>query len=212
MAAEPLREYPGASFVQAEFNDGDSFQVRFDRNGQLETHVVRLYFIDAFESIADSKTRKQTLLDQTRYFEFAGPNRPKGIEYGEKAASRVSELLSEPFTVHTSFAMSRGSSRKPRILAMITTAKGDDLAAVLVREGLARITKGVRKRPDGTSGENYREELLDLEKKAKAQKIGAWVYSDPTQRAKIDEERQREERELEEVVPSSRKKSARPKT
>ena len=38
---------------------------------------------------------------------------------------------------------------------MITTAQGEDLAAILVREGLARVHGVEHERPDGVSGVDY---------------------------------------------------------
>ena len=199
LAATPhsLQEFRGATFVPAEYNDGDSFRVRYTRDGKPEENVVRLYFVDAFESIVAQDSDKRRLLEQAREFGFAQKDRVRSVEFGKRAAARVAELLSKPFTLHTSFASALGRSRKPRIYGMITTAQGEDLAAVLVREGLARVHGVEHERPDGVSGVDYEKVLADLALQAAVDRRGAWSVTDVDHLVEIRDEQRVEDRELE---------------
>jgi endonuclease YncB( thermonuclease family) len=203
LAADALQEFPNAVLVPTTYNDGDSFRVRFVRNGNVEEKVIRLYFVDTFESTVEFKSDQERLLEQTREFGFTKKDRARGIEFGKRATARVAELLSEPFTLHTAFAVALGRSRKERHYGMITTASGEDLAAILVREGLARVHGVVRKRPDGTSGSDYEKHLEDLQLEAAVKRLGAWSVSDFDQLPEIREEQRRAERELRELGGSA---------
>lgn len=195
-AAEKLQEFKGAEFVPTEYNDGDSFRVRFVLDGKTDEQVVRLYFVDAFEQKADSTTNKRRLLEQTRYFGFSDENRRRGMEFGTRAKVRVEELLSKPFTLYTSFASALGRSKKPRIYGMIKTADGQDLAALLVREGLARVHGVGHRRPDGLTSKDYEQLLGDLQLEAAVKKLGAWAVSDFDRIAELREEQRADDRKL----------------
>src|SRR3954447_632299 len=82
VGAPPLQNFEGATFVNAEYNDGDSFRIRYIHNGQPEESVVRLYFVDAFESTIGQESDKRRLLEQTREFGFAAKDRARGVEFG----------------------------------------------------------------------------------------------------------------------------------
>lgn len=196
VAAKALQGFPGATLVRTDYNDGDSFRVRFERNGQTEEKVFRLYFVDAFESVTAFASDRTRLLEQTRDFGFPKKDRARGVEFGQRANARVSEILSEPFTLHTAFAVALGRSQKERFYAMITTAQGEDLAAILVHEGLARVHGVGRSRPDGISGADYEKQLGDLELDAAVKRRGAWSVSDFDQLPALREEQRREKREL----------------
>jgi competence ComEA-like helix-hairpin-helix protein len=79
---------------------------------------------------------------------------------------------------------------------MITTAQGEDLAAILVREGLVRVHGVTRERPDGTSGVEYQTVLTDLALQAAVEKKGAWQITDGDHLPEIRDEQRREERKL----------------
>jgi len=196
LAAKTLQEFPGATLVHTDYNDGDSFCVRFVRNGKTEEKVIRLYFVDAFESITAFESDRSRLLEQTREFGFAKQDRGQGVEFGKRATARVAELLSDPFTLHTVFAAALGRSRKERYYGMITTAQGEDLAAILVREGLARVHGINRRRPDGISSADYEKQLGDRQLDAAINRRGAWSVSDFDQLIELREEHRREKREL----------------
>jgi competence protein ComEA len=207
MASQSLQEFPGATFVPAEYNDGDSFRVRYTRDGKPEESVVRLYFVDAFESTAAQDSDKRRLLEQAREFGFAQKDRVRTVEFGKRAAARVAQLLSKPFSLHTSFASALGRSRKPRIYGMITTAQGEDLAMILVREGLARVHGVGHERPDGVSGGEYEKILADLALQAAVERRGAWSVTDIGHLVDIRDEQRAADRELEALGKSLGKES-----
>ena len=65
-ASQSLQEFHDATFVPAEYNDGDSFRVRYTRDGKPEENVVRLYFVDAFESIVARTVRNWAIPGRQR--------------------------------------------------------------------------------------------------------------------------------------------------
>jgi endonuclease YncB( thermonuclease family) len=187
----PLLAVTGGRFVEAAFNDGDSF--RLDLPGT--NLVARLYFADCPETALNDDTERRRVLDQKRYFGIQ--EGPKVVEWGRKAVARTTELLKPGgFTVHTSFARAPGRSGKPRTYVMITLADGRDLAAVLVQEGLARAFGTKRTRPDGTDPEEYAATLADFELAAAMRRVGCWSASDPGRIAEMRAEQRQDERKL----------------
>jgi competence ComEA-like helix-hairpin-helix protein len=180
-AAEPLREIPDCTLVPADWADGDSFRVRTPDGGQ---HTIRLYGADCLETRASDATDARRLRAQRRYFGISGyggsaeASISAAKQLGLLAADRRAELLEKPFTLHTAFADARGDGRFRRIYAFVTTHDGKDLAAVLVREGLARAFGVYRETPDGRRADDYREELDDLELLAARKGRGAWQLTD----------------------------------
>ena len=172
-----LEEFQGARLQQDEgWADGDSFKVVLTRNGKEEAHILRLYFVDAPETTAGSKTDKERVRAQSRHFGLTEVT--MALEFGKQARDRTKELLAEPFTVHTAFANALGRSKKPRIYGFVTLADGTDLAAKLVAEGLARAHGKPRIRPDGTKSDEYKQQLVDLEVSAALGRKGVWSKSD----------------------------------
>jgi competence protein ComEA len=173
-----LEEFLGCRLLSekgAEWADGDSFLVALTRNGKEEEHVVRLYFVDAPETTAKSKMDKERVRAQARHF---GLTEVKvTLDFGKHAKKRVEELLSAPFTVHSAFANALGRSKKPRVYAFVTLADGTDLAARLVKEGMARAHGQLRTRPDGTNAKEYMQQLRDLEVAAALSRKGVWEKS-----------------------------------
>ncbi|NOZ64230.1 MAG: hypothetical protein GXO71_04755 [Caldiserica bacterium] len=152
--AAELQKFAGARLVNNLANDGDSFFVEV--GGKI--HYVRLYFVDCPEISAETASDTRRVKEQARYFGLADPARV--TYFGHKAKAFVADKLARPFTVYTAFANAMGRSAKKRIYAFIITAEGDDLASLLVREGLAR-TRGIgRKTPEGIP----REEMTNDEK------------------------------------------------
>jgi DNA uptake protein ComE-like DNA-binding protein len=129
-------------------------------------------------------------------------------DFGKQAALRTRELLAKPFTVHTAFAGARGNGEKERAYAFVTTAEGKDLATVLVEDGLARAFGVTRQLPDGTSGNEYRDALADLELTAAAAKKGIWAVTDWTHIAKDRAEERRESADLQTVLKDSQSTTA----
>ena len=136
--ADPLQPFPGSTYVSAEFNDADSFQVRLKDGDQVE--VIRLYFVDSPETSLSSESDRRRVLEQARYFGLEDPR--DVIDFGKDAREFMEKQLKKPFTVYTAFARAQGRSQKPRIYAMVKTDEGADLATLLVENGLARA-KGI---------------------------------------------------------------------
>jgi competence ComEA-like helix-hairpin-helix protein len=179
--------------VPTEWADGDSFSVRFP-DGKERT--VRLYGADCIEMHVngdDSNARR--LRDQRRYFGIDEILTAKS--FGEAAKSETRRILAKPFTVHTTFADGRGDGRFQRIYAFVETSEGKDLSAWLVAQGLARAFGVVRQLPDGTSGNEWREQLADLELIAARAGRGAWAKTDWEKLPEIRREAREETAELE---------------
>jgi competence protein ComEA len=192
-----LEYFPNARWVDFDSADGDSFLVEFDREGQLEQHVIRLYFVDCPETEAASDADRRRVLEQMRFFGLASP--VEVYSGGQEAAEYVRQRLQEPFTVHTAFASALGRSRMSRVYAMVTTSDGQDLAADLVRNGWARATGMRRAMPDGTSAAEYAAYLSDLEAAAMLGNRGIWSGSDPDYLADLRAKERRDQRELAEA-------------
>ncbi len=194
-AAAQLREFANCTLNSTPWADGDSFEVVFP-DGKKQT--IRLYGADCMEMHVngdDSNARR--LRDQRRHFGIADILTAKAA--GEAAKAETENFLAKPFTVHTSFADARGDGRFPRIYAFITTADGRDLAETLVSKGLARAFGVTRQRPDGTTGDNWREHLRDLELTAARAGTGAWRHTDWNKLPALREEARRETAEMEQA-------------
>jgi len=170
VAGPELQTFPGCQWIDEEWADGDSFPVRFP-DGAIRT--VRLYGVDCLESsVEGSDSNARRLRDQKRWFGIPTMELAHGV--GRDGKNETRALLTKPFTVHTAFADARGDNRFARIYGFVTTATGQDLSERLVSKGLARAFGVVRQRPDGTSGEEWREQLKDLEVLAAKKDLGAW--------------------------------------
>lgn len=200
LRAADLQQIDGVRLLPTSWADGDSFRVRFPDGNE---YTLRLYGADCFEWHLTDASDARRLRAQRRYFGISdfgttpadSINLAKSI--GEAAAVQTFAWLSQPFTVHTSFADGRGSARYKRIYAFVTTAEGEDLATLLVANGLARAYGVVRSTPDNQSHNAYREQLKDAELIAARKSQGAWAYTDwetlsderKQQRAEEQEER-----------------------
>jgi len=193
-----LQTIDGVTLLPTEWADGDSFRVRFP-DGSEQT--LRLYGADCIEWHVTDSTDARRLRAQRRYFGISGygGSPEASIELakkqGETAAAFVREALQEPFTVHTAFADGRGDSRYQRVYAFVETAGGSDLATLLVREGLARAYGVYRTTPDGSSHEDYREQLKDAELIAARRGVGAWEYTNWETLSAERQDQRREEAE-----------------
>ena len=181
VAAEPLEEIPDCTLVPTDWADGDSFRIVTPSGTE---HTVRLYGADCIEADVHDTTDARRLRAQRRYFGISdhGGSSDASIaaakRFGKLAGERRAELLEKPFTVHTAFADGRGDGKFKRIYGFVTTAGGDDLAAVLVREGLARAYGVYRETPAGMHADDYRAELADLELLAARKGLGVWQLTD----------------------------------
>lgn len=194
-----LGRFDGCELVPTQWADGDSFSVRFP---DAEARTIRLYGVDCIEWHVADDTDSRRLRAQRRYFGIseAGGAAEASIELakglGEAAAMRVRELLGEPFAVHTAWADARGDGRHKRYYGFVVTGAGRDLGELLVEEGLARAFGVSRKAPDGSSRDDHRERLRDLELTAAIRKRGVWARTDWQ---KLPEERRAERREAAEL-------------
>lgn len=191
--AADLQMFSNARLVNNPANDGDSFLV--EANGK--SFRVRLYFVDCPETSVSSESDAQRVREQTRYFGLSQVART--IHFGSEAKTLVERILAKPFTVHTAFASALGRSAKGRVYGFITTADGNDLASLLVKNGFAR-THGIgRKTPDGVSRDEMIEKLRDLEISAISKRIGIWSESDPDRIPELRAKQRSEKRELQEI-------------
>ncbi len=175
-AERPLQLLPQCRFLPTDWADGDSFRVQTPDGTQ---YTVRLYGADCLESHANDETDARRLREQRRYFGIASGSPAASTElaqsFGRLAAAETARALRQPFSLHTAFADARGNSKFQRIYAFVTTQGGQDLAELLVRQGLARSFGVSRQTPDGSSQNAYRDSLRDLELRAAKLGLGIWA-------------------------------------
>lgn len=188
--AAKLQRFDQVEWIESLANDGDSFLVDL---GDKQIHL-RFYFVDCPETIASRQSDLRRLRAQTRYFGLGGGKQT--LYFGQQAKAFVEKELSRPFTIHTAFANAMGRSNKGRVYGFVTTANGEDLATLLVKEGLARSHGVGRKTPGGRSRKEHFKMLNDLEAAAMLKRVGIWAESDPDQIVAYREEQRQEEREL----------------
>jgi endonuclease YncB( thermonuclease family) len=146
-------------------NDGDSFHVDYEGR----EYLFRLYFVDAPESDLSLPDRND---EQGTHFGIDPEQVPV---IGKKATHFTAEALARPFTVVTKFQVVRGRSRLVRHLAFVETSEGQDLAALLVANGLARAFGVKSDVPDELSSESLMERYKHLEKLAARKQLGAYA-------------------------------------
>lgn len=184
-----MQTFENCRLETTEWADGDSFQVLLP-DGRKQT--VRLYGADCMEMhVQGDDSNARRLRDQRRYFGIADITLAKSM--GVAAKAETARLLEMPFTVQTAFADGRGDGRFGRVYAFVRTRDGKDLTATLVSMGLARAFGVTRQRPDGTPGDEWMQELKDLELTAARGGRGAWSHTDweklPAFRKEAREER-----------------------
>lgn len=200
-AQQGWEKFSPARIVESDSNDGDSFVVEFERDGKIDRHVLRLYFVDAPETSVGSDADRRRVLEQMRYFGVENPTQV--LELGKQAEEFALGLMAEPFIVHTAFANAMGRSASPRYYSMIELADGTDLAARLVAEGHARPRGVGRALPDETPSAEYAAYLADLESSAMLARKGSWALADAAKIAEMRAAERREARELREVFGES---------
>lgn len=193
-AANPLESFKGCTLVENDWADGDSFEVKMPDGSK---NVLRLYYVDCIETGISTTSDKRRLREQSRYFGL--DDFQLTYEFGLNATAFTKEQLSKPFTVHTAFADARGRSGKPRYYCFITTAKGNDLAQMLVSTGYARAFGIGRETPNGTSRDDYDALLSDIELAAAILKKGAWSQSNPEAIVEMRKQERDEMRGLEAI-------------
>ncbi len=194
----PLEVITGLRLVEGSGGDADSFHVT---NGQQTLHL-RLYLVDAPETSAADSTLARRVREQTRYFGLPTP--ADTLRFGRAAAARTQTLLARPFTAHTAGSRGLGRSTEPRFYAFVATADGEDLAEILVREGLARAYGVGRTNPAGVPQEDQRAHLADLELAAGLARRGIWAASDPDKLAASRAEERRDASDLAAVSAAAR--------
>lgn len=145
-------------------NDGDSFHVKH----RGKEYLFRLYFVDTPETHADLERRVR---DQADYF---GMDLKNITRMGQEAARFTKEQLRGSFTVWTRWQDAKGSSQLKRNFAFVETESGDDLAALLLEHGLARLYGASASHPEGRSEDKMWDYLGSREKKARAKHLGCW--------------------------------------
>jgi competence protein ComEA len=189
-ADTPFTKMENCQYSKTEWADGDSFPI-VDASGKEMT--VRLYGVDCIETQSSEDSDARRLLQQQRYFGIHELGRDFAIARGRDATIFTAAALQKPFTVHTTFADARGDARFKRVYAFVTTAKGEDLGALLIKAGLARAFGVYRSTPDGVSHEELRQRMSDLELQALRRGVGIWAK---TNWDKLPEERRQLRKEL----------------
>ena len=151
-------------FLANPYNDGDSFHV----SHKGKEYIFRLYFVDTPETSLKYKNRVK---EQAKYWKIS---LKATIKIGKKAKKFTAKKLNSKFTVYTKWDDAKGSSKMPRYFAFVKTSSGDDLASLLVSNGLARIYGMPAGQPKGDSANTISKKLKKLEKKAKNKKLGGW--------------------------------------
>jgi len=146
------------------YMDGDSFHIRHN-NRDI---IIRLYFVDTPET---DKTHEERNYAQADYF---GISPTQVIPVGNMGKKFTQHTLSgEKFTVWTRWEDAMGSSQQKRYFGVVQIGK-DDLAELLVKNGLARVYGASAVMPDGTSVDAEFARLRQMEHRAKAKRLGAW--------------------------------------
>lgn len=194
--AAELQRMGGVTLVATDFNDGDSFRV----SHQGREQIIRLYYVDCPETRATTQADAGRVREQTRYFGLTDAAQTR--LYGEKAAAFTKEHLARPFTVYTAYADARGRSEDGRVYGFVVTADGQDLATLLVENGLARSYGVRRELPDGTPRDEATARLDDLEVVALLKRKGVWEKTDPDRLVELRAAARLEEAELQGLIQS----------
>ena len=160
-----------------------------------ELHL-RLYFVDCLETTYNSKAELDRIRDQQYHFGLEDPH--DVVRYGEQATEYVKEVLSQPFTIYTSYAQAPGRSALVRYYAFVETHDGRDLGHLLIEQGLARIHGKTRPSPDGVPSHTVLEELQDLRIIALLNRAGIWQSTQPGILAEMRERQRQEAQQLKE--------------
>lgn len=158
-------------------NDGDSFSVL---TGAAE-HRFCLYFVNAPDTIGGSMKETQ---DQSKYFDKLTEQQLASV--AQVAKKRVIDILTRKptFDVITRWEPAPEESPKGettyRAFVIVETDDGEleNLATILVNEGLASICKSKEPLPDGTTPADYIKKLWNVQTQARSKGLGAWKLGD----------------------------------
>ncbi len=173
LAASELTPIKNSALINAEMNDGDSFMV----NGDGRELYIRLYYVDCPETEYGSPSDLERIREQQFHFGLEQPH--DVVRYGEQAAEYVKQALSQPFTIHTSYANAPRRSATNRYYAFVETYDGQDLGYLLIEQGLARIHGTTRPNPNGKPSHTVLKELQDLRTVALLNRAGIWQSTQP---------------------------------
>lgn len=179
--AQELQTFKNCTFVPTNWADGDSFQIK-KTDGELLT--IRLYAADCLETDPMDDTDARRLRAQRRYFSItaakstAAESIALAKSFGIKASEFTAHNLQAPFTIYTRMQKAPGDGEHVRFYAFVETADKKDLAAELVRTGLARAFGVSAEGPEERSRERYKQILSDIELQAINRVDGIWKYTD----------------------------------
>ena len=146
------------------YMDGDSFHIRH-KNKDI---IIRLYFVDTPET---DKTHEERNKAQADYFGIKDSQVIPVGQLGKKFTQKT--LKGERFTVWTRWEDAMGSSQQKRYFGIVQVGK-EDLAELLVQNGLARVYGASAVMPNGRGVDDEFARLRQLEHRAKAKRLGAW--------------------------------------
>ena len=158
-AAKPWQTLKACQLVESWQSDGDAFKVHWN-GGDL---TIRLYFADTPES-------DYRFMDRTRaQADYFGISEEQAVEIGKMAKEFTKNALKGGFSVRTRWQGVFSGQKGARKYGIVSVG-GQDLAELLVANGLARI-HGM-----GIGGKTWQEveRLKVLEAEAKAEGRGAW--------------------------------------
>jgi competence ComEA-like helix-hairpin-helix protein len=194
-----LQMFSNGRLINDPANDGDSFLAE----AKGKSFHMRLYFVDCPETLIAFKSDAQRVREQTRYFGLSDATRT--IHFGNEAKIFVDHVLVKPFTIHTAFANALGGSSKGRVYGFVTTADGNDLASLLVKNGFARAYGIGRETPDSVPLAEMIERLRDLETSAMLKRVGIWSESNPDRIAELRAKQRIEDQEFKELQSQVKK-------
>ncbi|MCK5853223.1 thermonuclease family protein [bacterium] len=158
--AEKWETLDKCKLITNSYNDGDSFHISY----KGKEYIFRLYFVDTPETNLKYKNRVK---EQAKYWKISTKS---AIRIGKKAKKFSDDNLKGKITVFTKWDDAKGSSKIPRYFAFVNTASGNDLAELLVSNGLARIYGMRVNHPEGKKANVISKRLKKLESDAKRKK------------------------------------------
>ncbi len=164
VSAEKWEVLSKCKLITNSYNDGDSFHISYKGN----EYIFRLYFVDTPETNLKYKNRVK---EQAEYWKISTK---ATMKIGKKAKKFSADKLKGKITVFTKWDDAKGSSKIPRYFAFVKTTSGDDLAELLVSNGLARIYGMRVNHPKGNKANVISKRLKKLERSAKSKKLGGW--------------------------------------
>ncbi len=165
----------GDKIQDSRMNDGDSFWIDHADGSSTQ---YRLYYADAPESAMksyrDGDTNHHRVRQQAQYF---GISDKQAVQTGKDAKKYVQQLLeTHAFEVHSTGERVYNGARRYAFVEVEFESGPRWLHELLIERGLARIHTKPAKLPDGTSTQQQKKRLKELERKARSEGKGAWKY------------------------------------